>query len=312
MQRHKIILNPKAHGGEAAGHAEQVKALFTAYGLNFELALTDHEGDGARLAKEAIERGFQIIVAAGGDGLAGEVAGALVGSQAVFGMIPLGSGDDFAKSLKIGRSIPQAVEAIRDRQTMMVDAGTVSSPLPGGQKLERYFFNCVGIGLDGEVIIEKLKIKGLRDLKLYLWATVKALLRYKGQKMSFDFGQGKVWHQTLVAEITNGKSVGGGYYLNPGAKVDDGLLDLCLIHKLTWLEFFNHVPKTFKGKHTEIRQVTMGKLTRVTVESETPMSAQVDGELWPYVHRFDIAIVPRALQCIAGKDDAGERLKSFS
>lgn len=312
MQRHKIILNPKAHGGEAAGHAEQIRSLFTAYGLNFELALTDHEGDGARLAREAIERGFQVIVAAGGDGLAGEVAGALVGSQAVFGMIPLGSGDDFAKSLKIGRSIPQAVELIRDRQTMMVDAGIVSSPLPDGQKWERYFFNCVGIGLDGEVIIEKQKIKGLRDLKLYLYATFKALLRYQGQRMSFDFGQGKIWHQTLVAEITNGKSVGGGYYLNPEATVADGLLDLCLIHKLTWLEFFLHVPKTFKGKHTLIRQVTMGRLTRVTVESEAPMSAQVDGELWPYVHRFDISVVPNALQCIVGQDDAGERMKSFS
>ena len=307
-----ILLNPKAHGGEAAGHAEQVKSLFTAYGLNFELALTDHEGDGARLAKEAIERGFQLIVAAGGDGLAGEVAGALVGSQAVFGMIPLGSGDDFAKSLKIGRSIPQAVEIIRDRQTMMVDAGMVSSPLPNGHKLERYFFNCVGIGLDGEVIIEKQKINGLRDLKLYLWATVRALWRYKGQRMSFDFGQGKIWHQALVAEITNGKSVGGGYYLNPEAKVDDGLLDICLIHQLTWLEFFIHVPKTFKGKHTRIRQVTMGKLTKVAVESEVPMSAQVDGELWPYVNRFDISIVPKALQAIVGKDEAGEKLKSFS
>ncbi|MBI4725836.1 diacylglycerol kinase family lipid kinase [candidate division TA06 bacterium] len=310
--RIKVILNPKAHGGEAARHAEQIRSLFTAYGLNFELALTDHEGDGARLAREAIERGFQLIVAAGGDGLAGEVAGALVGGQALFGMIPLGSGDDFAKSLKIGRSIPQAVEAIRDRQTMMVDAGVVSSPLPGGKKLERYFFNCVGIGLDGEVIIEKQKIKGLRDLKLYLYATFKALLRYKGQRMSFDFGQGKIWHQALLAEITNGKSVGGGYYLNPDAKADDGLLDICLIHKLNWLEFFLHVPKTFKGKHTQLRQITMGKLTKVTVESDIPMSAQVDGELWPYVNRFDISIIPKALQAIVGKDDAGERLKSFS
>ncbi len=310
--RIKVILNPKAHGGEAAGHAEQIKSLFTAYGLNFELALTDREGDGARLAKEAVERGFQIIVAAGGDGLAGEVAGALVGSQAVFGMIPLGSGDDFAKSLRIGRSIPHAVETIRDRRTMMVDAGTVSSPLPGGGKLERHFFNCVGIGLDGEVIVEKQKIKGLRDLKLYLWATVKALWRYKGQRMSFDFGQGKFWYQALVAEITNGKSVGGGYYLCPEAVVDDGLLDMCLIHKLGWLEFFRHVPKSFNGKHTLLREVAMGRLTKVTVESEVPMSAQVDGELWPYVNRFDIGIIPKALQAIVGQDDAGEKLKSFS
>jgi YegS/Rv2252/BmrU family lipid kinase len=310
--RIKIILNPKAHGGEAAQHAEQIKSLFTAYGLNFELALTDQEGDGARLAREAVERGFQVIVAAGGDGLAGEVAGALVGSQAVFGMIPLGSGDDFAKSLGVGRSIPRAVEAIRDRQTMMVDAGTVSSPLPGGGKLERYFFNCVGIGLDGEVIVEKQKIKGLRDIKLYLWSTIKALKRYKGQRMSFDFGQGRIWHQALVAEITNGKCVGGGYFLTPEARVDDGQLDMCLIHKLSWLEFFRHVPKSLNGKHTNLREVTMGRLTRVTVESETPMSAQVDGELWPYVNRFEIAMVPRALQAIVGKDDAGDKLKSFS
>lgn len=314
MHRTKIIFNPQSHGGEAAGHLEQVKSLFTAAGIPFELALTDVPGDGRRAALEAVSRGFTTVVAAGGDGLAGEVAGALVGSGAVFGMIPLGSGDDFAKSLRIGRSIPKAVEAVRDRRTQVIDAGTVGSPADGGgPEIRRHFMNCVGIGLDGEVIVEKEKIRGLRDLKLYLWATVRALARYKGQRVCLDFGGNRVWFEALLVEVTNGKCIGGGYYICPDARVDDGLLDLCLVRKLSWPEFFRHVPKVFKGRHKNLKQVNLGTLTGVVVESETPMAAQVDGELWPRpVKRFEIGIVPRALECIVGGDDVGDKFKSFS
>ncbi|HTY09179.1 MAG TPA: diacylglycerol kinase family protein [Candidatus Edwardsbacteria bacterium] len=315
MHRTKIIFNPKSHGGEAAQHLEQVKSLFAAAGIPFELALTGVPGDGAAAAREAVARGFDTVVAAGGDGLAGEVAGALVGTNVVFGMIPLGSGDDFAKSLKIGRSIPLSVEMITRRATMVIDCGTVASPADGqGPEIRRHFFNCVGIGLDGEVIVEKEKIRGLRDLRLYLWATVRALARYKGQRVCLDFGGGNVvWFEALLTEITNGKCIGGGYYISPDAIVDDGLLDLCLVRKLSWLEFFRHVPKVFKGQHKNLKQVNLGRLTAVAVASETPMAAQVDGELWPRpARRFEIAVVPKALECIVGKDTAGDTFKSFS
>jgi YegS/Rv2252/BmrU family lipid kinase len=295
MLRTKVIFNPKAHGGEAAGHLEQIKALLKAAGVNFELSLTDKEGDARRQAKEAVERGFQTVVACGGDGVAGEVAGALVGTKAVFGMIPLGSGDDFAKSLKTGRNLPDAVEAIKQRKTKKVDAGVVNG---------WHYFNSLGLGLDGEVIVEKQKIKGLRDLKLYVLATVRALMRYKGQRFSLDFGQGKVWVEALLVEIMNGRSVGGGYLLTPEAEIDDGWLDICIIHKLTWLEFFRHVPKSFKGKHTHLKQIVMGRTQKVVVESEQPIAAQVDGELWPKREkRYEVSIIPNAVECIIGNHD---------
>ena len=314
MFRTKLIFNPKAHAGEAAQHLEQVKSLLAAAGIAFELALTDQAGDGARHARDAAARGFPAVIAAGGDGLGGEVAGALVGGKTLFAMIPLGSGDDFAKSLRIGRSIPKAVEAIKRGRTMVVDAGTVSSPADdGGPEIKRYFMNCVGIGLDGEVIIEKEKIKKLRDIRLYLWATVRALTRYMGQRVCLVSGENRIWFDALLVEVTNGTCIGGGYYICPEAKVDDGLLDLCLVRRLSWLEFFRHVPKVFKGKHKYLKQVSMGTVTKLNIESETPMAAQVDGELWPRrVKRFDIEVVPHALECIMGEDDVGEKLRSFS
>ena len=314
MYRTKLIFNPKSHGGEAAQHLEQVKSLFAAAGIPYELALTAVPGAGRKAALDAVARGFNTIVAAGGDGLAGEVAGALVGSTAVFGMIPLGSGDDFAKSLKIGRSVPLSVEMITRRATMVIDCGTVASPADEhGGEIKRHFFNCVGIGLDGEVIVEKEKITGLRDIRLYLWATVRALTRYMGQRVCLVSGENRIWFDALLVEVTNGTCIGGGYYICPEAKVDDGLLDLCLVRRLSWLEFFRHVPKVFKGKHKYLKQVNMGTVTKLNIESETPMAAQVDGELWPRrVKRFDIEVVPHALECIMGEDDVGEKLRSFS
>ena len=292
MFRTKVIFNPLAHGGEAAGHLEQVKAQLKAAGLNFDLSLTEREGDALRLAREAVGRGFATVVACGGDGVAGETAGALVGSGAVFGMIPLGSGDDLAKSLKVSRDIVKAVEAIRRRRTIRMDAGVVNG---------RHYFNSLGLGLDGEVIVEKQRIKGLRDLKLYVLATVRALMRYRGQRFSLDFGSGKLWVEALLVEVMNGRSVGGGYLLTPEARIDDGWLDICIIHRLTWLEFFRHIPKSFAGRHTRLKQVVMGRARQVVVESEHPMAAQVDGELWPKREkRYEISILPKAVEAIVG------------
>jgi YegS/Rv2252/BmrU family lipid kinase len=292
MLRTKVIFNPRAHCGEAAGHLEQVKAQLGAAGINFELSLTEREGDADRLAREAVERGFDTVVACGGDGVAGETAGALVGSRAVFGLIPLGSGDDLAKSLGVSRDISRAAEAIRRRRSVRIDAGSVNG---------RHYFNSLGLGLDGEVIAEKQKIRGLRDLKLYLLATFRALMRYRGQRFSLDFGSGKVWVEALLVEVMNGRSVGGGYLLTPEARIDDGWLDICIIHRLTWLEIVRHIPKSFTGRHTRLKQVVMGRTQKVVVESDQPVAVQVDGELLPErQRRYQIEIIPGAVEAITG------------
>jgi len=300
MQRTKIIFNPKARYGQAASCLPRLEALLKAANINYELALTEREGDGARIAADAVSKGFRVVVAVGGDGVASDVAGALAGSDIAFGLIPTGSGDDFAKSLLMSRDLERAVAAIKQCRTKRIDAGLVNG---------RYYFNSLGLGLDGEVIVEKKKLSGLRDLRLYFTATLRALSRYRGQRMSLDFGQGRIWFQALLVEIMNGRSVGGGYLLTPEAEVDDGLLDICLIHQLSWLEFFLHVPKSFKGKHTRLKQVVMGKTAQVVVESETPISVQVDGELWPRAERrFEVSVVPGAVEAIVGNEEwRGER-----
>lgn len=298
MQRTKIIYNPKARYGEAAACLPRLEALLRAANLNYELTLTDKEGDGIAVARDAAARGFKVVVAAGGDGVASDVAGALVGADVIFGLIPIGSGDDFAKSLSMSRDLEKAVKAIKSCRTKRIDVGLVNG---------RYYFNSLGLGLDGEVIVEKRKLKGLRDLRLYFTATLKALSRYRGQRMSMDFGQGKIWFQALLVEIMNGRSVGGGYLLTPHSAIDDGLLDICLIHQLSWLEFFLHVPKSFKGKHIHLKQIVMGRAAKVVVESEKPLAAQVDGELWPPgERRFEVSVLPGALEAIIGGDDWGK------
>lgn len=298
MQRTKIIFNPKARYGEAAACLPRLEALLKAANINYEVSLTSREGDGARMAADAVAKGFRIVVAVGGDGVASDVAGALVGSDVIFGLIPTGSGDDFAKSLSMSRDLERSVAAIKQCRTKSIDAGLVNG---------RYYFNSLGLGLDGEVIVEKRRLTGLRDLRLYFTATLKALSRYRGQRMSLDFGQGRIWFQALLVEIMNGRSVGGGYLLTPDASIDDGLLDICLIHQLSWPEFFLHVPKSFRGKHTHLKQVVMGKTTKVVVESESPISVQVDGELWPRAEkRYEVSVVPKAVAAIVGEDDWGK------
>jgi YegS/Rv2252/BmrU family lipid kinase len=235
----------------------------------------------AELARRAAEDGFGTVVSAGGDGTANEIINGLMaasqsGTTCRMGVIPAGSGSDFASGIGLPLDVREACRRIATQQPKTIDLGRVTV---SGQE-PRYFGNVVGVGFDGAVLIETLKMKRLRGLPLYLSAVLKTIfLNFEAPRVTLCYdGQRTELAVTLVT-VANGPREGGGFVIAPDAKPDDGQLDLCIARKVSRLTMLRLIPHFLRGTHTHLDPVTMAQAKDVTISSPDDLVAHVDGEL---------------------------------
>ena len=227
-------------------------------------------GSGAFLAKKAIAEGATTIVAAGGDGTVGEVANALVGTNIPLGVLPMGTGNDFARTLGIGLDLNLAVRTIVFGKTTNIDLGKG----PGG-----YFINVAGCGFDAEVAYQiNHKFRRLRGTSAYIVAVVSTLMKLQPYPITLTI-DGVLQHETvMLCAVANAKTYGGGMRIAPNADISDGLFDIVLVGKVTKLEFLRTFPKVFKGTHLDHPQVKVLRGQTVRIESDRKMPVLADGE----------------------------------
>lgn len=302
MEPVKVILNPAAGRGYGARAEPRVRQYLEAEGLLFDLVRTQGPNHAAELARRAAEDGFRTIVSAGGDGTANEIINGLMaasenGIARTMGVIPAGSGSDFAGGIGLPLDLREACRRIACDERKTIDLGRVVVP---GQE-PRYFGNVVGVGFDGAVLIETLKMTRLRGLPLYLLAVLKTIflnfeapwitLRFDGQEMEFP--------ATLVT-VANGPREGGGFIIAPDAEPDDGLLDLCIARKVSRFTMLRLIPRFLQGTHTNLDPITMAQAKTVTISSPDGLVAHVDGEiLCTDAPEIRCEILPGALEVCA-------------
>lgn len=284
--RYRVILNPWAGRGIGGRAIPRLEALLQ--GLPYDLVLTEAPRHATALAAEAVEAGYDVVVAAGGDGTTLEVINGLVGRKAALAVLPLGSGNDFLKPLGVPNDLEAAAHRLRRGRTCVVDVGRVG---------DTYFGNGVGVGFDAQVAIETYRMPRLRGLPLYLAALVRTVRHYSSPPMTIRCDEQIVTGRYLAVVVANGRCYGGGFWLAPDAEMDDGLFDLCLIEHMPIPRFFYNLPKVFKGTHVHMREVTMGRAGRVVVEASEPVPVHADGEvISPGTTSLEIQIVPQALR----------------
>ncbi len=290
-KRHFVILNPKAGRGKGKKERAVLEAELQEQGLVFEIVQTEYAGHAIELAAEAVGK-FDVIVAAGGDGTANEVAnGIMRAGGATMGLIPIGSGNDFARAMKIPKKLPEAAAILAQGKTKRIDLGVVNG---------RYFPNGLGIGFDALVVRESMRIRHLRGLLIYLTAVIKSIFKYESPHMTLALdGETRVDDRVFMVTVGNGISLGGGFILTPAAKNDDGLFDVCVFHHLTKPKILWNLPKVFWGGHTKIKEVEMFRAREVDVFSAAPVEAHVDGELVPDDDgHFRAKLLPRFLEMV--------------
>lgn len=298
--RVKVILNPWSDRGRAQQQKEKILALGQQYG-GLDLVLTERPGHGRALARQAANEGYDLVVAAGGDGTVHEVVNGLVrGDKAdvKLGVIPLGSGNDFSYGLGIAHNdLETAVRRLFMGQPRIIDLGRVED------EARRYevFVNNFGIGFDAIVVITTEGITRLHGFLMYLVAVLRTItFYYQTPRLKMLFDEEKVDQETLFLAVGVGRRGGGGFLLTPNARQDDNLIDSCLVNPIGRLTMLYMLTKVMKGTHVSSKHVTMRQNYRIIVNSTVPMPIHTDGEIFAYakdnVFQVTITSLPAAIQ----------------
>lgn len=286
-----VILNPAGNRGRCARLRTPLgKALMSGRG---ELVLTTAPGEGQRIAAEAANDG-RAIVAVGGDGTLGEIANGILstGRQIPLGIVPAGSGNDYAcYTLKLPRDPIQALDIALNGQVTPFDAGAVN---------ERYFINSLGVGIDANIAARAEKLKHvplLQGKALYQVASIHEVLfqyhRCPQMQVTLD-GEPQNEYDYALAGITIGPTYGGGFHINPAANPTDGYLDVCLIVKPSQRRAIQLLPMVKKGRHIGQPAVRQLRVQSILLESQKPIHAHCDGEVFSGT-RFEAHVLPGAL-----------------
>ena len=289
-----VIANPASGRGRAERMIPGVRTELKDLGPGSELRISNGPDDPPRLAREAVADGADIVAAMGGDGMVGMVAGALLGTSATLGVIPTGTGNDFATFLGIRRRRPaEALAGLRDPRYRQIDVVR----LEAADGKERHFVNVAGAGFDSDVneTANRMRTR-VQGTAKYVAAVFKTLRRFEpaGFRMTIDGGEEIPLSAMLIA-VGNGRSYGGGMKVTPDASLDDGLLEVCAVKAMGRGEFLRAFPKVFRGTHVRHPKVETWRAKRVELSADRPFEVYADGEpAGPLPATFEV--VPGALR----------------
>ena len=297
-RRVTLIVNPAAGGGRALRLLPQLEAAMASAGLDSETAVSVSPAAPPVLARAAIEDG-RTPVACGGDGLVGQIAAVAADAGVPFGLIPAGRGNDFAAQIGLDPRRPlAAVEAIALGRVATVDLGVANG---------RPFCGVAGIGFDAEAALWANRFRSLPHGLVYVAAVVRTLAVYRPRRFRIVAdGVARETAAWLIA-VANGPCFGGGMRIAPGARCDDGRLQVVIVGPVTRPDFLLTFPKVFAGTHIGHPAIESFDAAHVRIESpkgEPETGLQADGEIVGSVPA-EIAIRPRALKVLVPPDRVG-------
>lgn len=282
-----VLVNPASSRGDGAGAEAAIQAAFDARRLHYEIARTERAGHACELVRDH-GADFDGIVAVGGDGTLHEVLQGVDVARHVVGLVPRGSGNDFAWM----NGWPSSIDACADRIRAGVERRIDLGHWDGGR-----FHTSVGVGFEARVTYESLRIQRLRGPAIYLAALARILRDLHTYPAHIDWGGGRWQGDLLLASIGNGRRVGGAFLLTPEARNDDGLLDLCFTPGVSVLKLLSILPRTFKGTHVRTPPVRLERGARIRLRADGGVPVHVDGEVVGLdVRALDVHVSPGALR----------------
>ena len=273
-----VIINPAADGGRARRSVAWLRERLAAH-ADARLEITRRPGDAEELAADAVRHGHDRVITVGGDGTVQEVVNGLLSASepASMGVVPLGSGNDLARSLALPAELATAWRTAIGHATRRIDVARARN----GAGAERWFASAGGIGFDAQVAAAMADRSGWQAGRAgYLLTTLTELRRFENRRIRLTVdGQTETGDMLFVA-IANGAYYGGGMRIAPGALVDDGLLDVCVVGDISRLTVLRQLPNLYRGTHVNHAAVSMRSGSTVDAEAESDGSTRIhlDGE----------------------------------
>ena len=269
-----VIINPISGTGrrpdEARRRAELAATLLDARGLDAEIFVTERARHAHDLAKTAVARGVSMCIAWGGDGTINEVASALAFSPVTLAVVPSGSGNGLARELAIPLQPGHAFDVALNGREQVIDAGEIEGHL---------FFNIAGLGFDG-LVAHEFAAQGhdRRGFARYITIALRELVRFVPDNYTITANGKSIETRALFIAIANSRQYGNGATIAPGARIDDGELDVVIVGERSPWSAMAQLPLLFAGKVDRLPGVTIVPTAQVEIRSTHQMVYHVDGE----------------------------------
>ncbi len=283
-----LVYNPFAGHGRAKKILPEVETEFTKHNIEFDLRLTDYPEHATEILKETKFKPYDAIIAAGGDGTLFEVInGYYINStrkKPPLGILPIGTGNAVARDLELHVSKwKEAIEIIAQIKPRKVDVGKYTSH---GQSY--YFLNILGLGFVADVgkTAKKLKIFGNIS---YTFGVLYQMLKLKSFKLKIELDGKLLERDNTFVEVSN-TTYTSNFYMAPNAKIDDGLLDVTLLNKVSRIGLLKAFPKVFTGEHIHLPEVETFTAKHIKITTDPSKVLTPDGEL--------IGTTPVEIECL--------------
>ncbi len=298
-----VILNPASGRGGAKKQLPRIEQILKASSLNFNLLLSERPWHAAELAEAAARQGADVVVSAGGDGTLNEVVNGLMQvdtkKRPALGVVPIGSGNDFAFANNIPTSANQAMALALNGEASPIDLALMT----GENGMQAYIDNTLGIGFDAIVTIRSHRLPIIRGFLMYLVAVIQTIFLNAGAiHVEVDF-DGKKWEQdSFMVVLANGPREGGGFHMTPAARSDDGILNYLVAGKVSRAMMFRLLPEFMKGTQERFEQITLGEFKKFSLKSDSPLYIHIDGEIYTSfgsdLRGLSVEILPKALNVV--------------
>jgi YegS/Rv2252/BmrU family lipid kinase len=293
--RAAAVVNPRSAGGRTARRWPDIAARLGPVETRF----TERPGHATEIARSLVVAGFDRVIAAGGDGTINEVANGLAGSEAALGILPLGTGGDFRRTLGVPPDLEGALAALARAVPRRIDLGKAVFRGWEGRSQQRYFVNLVSFGMGGEVASRSRNaLSALGGQTAFLWATLVSFFTYHRKRVRLEV-DGASWDGEIYnIAVGNGRYHGGGMHVCPTADPADGVLEVTVIEYLRRWEAMRDLPVLYSGKvyqHPKVKHLRGGC---VVAQSQQEVRIEVDGEPLGTLP-LEITVVPQALTVLA-------------
>lgn len=270
MRKILFIINPVAGKGNSEKVINEIKNRLE--NNIYTIKISVHSNGITQLVNTTLKSSkYTDVVAVGGDGTLMETINGLPENfKGSIGVIPIGSGNDFAKTLGIPESITESLDLIMKSNVKEGYIGKVN---------DQYFINVVGVGIDAEVIRLKENSQFLKGQMNYLASTIKGIFKYKAVDQAIHIDEKVIKRKTLFIAIGNGQFIGNGMRITPKASIYKNTLEICLIPKLSKIKLLKSITKLYKGLHGEVKGVEFYEGKNIYMKFSEATAVDVDGNL---------------------------------
>lgn len=294
LKKALLIINPISGTGRKQGLDRRVSDRLQPVGIDLDVAWTTAAGDATSLARQAADRGYEIVIAAGGDGTVNETAMALCDTGVTLGIIPCGSGNGLARHLNIPVDIRASLDVIASGRSEICDNGEVNG---------RKFFCTFGMGFDA-VVGHKFAQSKQRGLMTYLKTTVSEYRHYQPEEYVITANGHVLTERAFVVAVCNASQYGNNAYIAPHASINDGLLDVTIIHYGNMLTTAMVGLDLMAGTIEKNMLIDTFRADSLRIERRAPGAVHLDGEPMELSETIDVRCNKHSLSVFTPGPDA--------